>query len=216
MAVSDYLGRFWFSAEPMFGIIMVVCFTSLFRLNSDIPDDIVDIVLQSALACCFAWGLVDGVFYVWEGRFETRRKKMVFQDLNRGEKVEATQLIDSAMADTYLDYLDEKDRKDVVEKISQGMKKDDPPSGSLKEDLTIIAITVGLVLGTGAFVVLPFYLMDDLGDALVTSNIMCILVLFIMGFYRRETKNLVEKMGSGIVTALVGVIITLVTVMLGG
>ena len=72
------------------------------------------------------------------------------------------------------------------------------------------------MLGTGAFVVLPFYLMDDLGDALVTSNIMCIMVLFIMGFYRRETKNLVEKMGSGIVTALVGVIITVVTVILGG
>ena len=70
MAVSDYLGRFWFSAEPMFGVIMVVCFTSLFRLNSDIPDDIVDIVLQSALACCFAWGLVDGVFM--SGRADLR------------------------------------------------------------------------------------------------------------------------------------------------
>ena len=74
---------------------------------------------------------------------------MVFKDLNSGEKVEATQLIDSAMADTYLDYLDEKDRKDVIEKISQGMKKDDPPSGSLKEDLTIIAITVGWCSGPG-------------------------------------------------------------------
>ena len=48
-----------------FGVIMVVCFTSLFRLNSDIPDDIVNIVIQSALACCFAWGLVDGVFGVY-------------------------------------------------------------------------------------------------------------------------------------------------------
>jgi len=216
MAVSDYLGRFWFSAEPMFGVIMVVCFTSLFRLNSDIPDNIVDIVLQSALACCFAWGLVDGVFYVWEGRFETRRKKMVFKDLNKGDKVEATHLINSAMEDTYLDYLDEKDRKDVVEKISQGMKKDDPPSSSFKEDLTIIAITIGLVLGTGAFVVLPFYLIDDLAQALYISNLMCIMVLFILGFYRRETKSLVERMGSGVVTALVGVIITVVTVILGG
>jgi VIT1/CCC1 family predicted Fe2+/Mn2+ transporter len=216
MAVSDYLGRFWFSAEPMFGVIMVVCFTSLFRLNSDIPDNIVDIVLQAALACCFAWGLVDGVFYVWEGRFETKRKKKVFKDLNKGDKVEATQLINSAMEDTYLDYLDEKDRNDVLEKISLGMKKDDPPRGSLKEDLTIIAITVGLVLGTGAFVVLPFYLIEDLAEALLVSNIMCIMVLFILGFYRWETKSLVERMGSGIVTALVGVIITVVTVILGG
>ena len=102
MAVSDYLGRFWFSAEPMFGVIMVVCFTSLFRLNSDIPDNIVDIVLQSALACCFAWGLVDGVFYVWEGRFETSRKKKGFQGSEQRRKGEATQLIDSAMEDTYL------------------------------------------------------------------------------------------------------------------
>jgi VIT1/CCC1 family predicted Fe2+/Mn2+ transporter len=216
MAVSDYLGRFWFSAEPMFGVIMVVCFTSLFRLNSDIPDNIVDIVLQAALACCFAWGLVDGVFYVWEGRFETNRKKKVFQDLNKGEKGEATDLIDSAIKDTYLDYLEEADRKEVMEKISMGMQREAPPSSSLKDDFTTIAITVGLVLGTGAFVLVPFYLIDDLGDALVASNIMCIMVLFILGFYRKETNNLAEKMGSGIVTALVGVIITVVTVILGG
>ena len=134
----------------------------------------------------------------------------------KGEKGQATKLIDSAVKDTYLDYLDEADKKEVVEKISIGMQKDDPPRSSLKDDLTIIAITVGLVLGTGAFVLVPYYLIEDLDSALVTSTMMCIMVLFILGFYRKETDNLVEKMGSGIVTALVGVIITVVTVILGG
>jgi hypothetical protein len=27
MGLSDYLGKFWYSSEPMFGVIMVVWFT---------------------------------------------------------------------------------------------------------------------------------------------------------------------------------------------
>jgi hypothetical protein len=62
MGFSDYLGRFWYSSEPMFGVIMVVCFTSVLRAFPNASDQIVGTILLSALFCCIAWGLVDGIF----------------------------------------------------------------------------------------------------------------------------------------------------------
>jgi hypothetical protein len=75
MGLADYLGRFWYSSEPMFGVIMVVCFTSVLRAYPQVAEQVVDIVLLSALFCCIAWGLVDGVFYAWEAHYELDKKK---------------------------------------------------------------------------------------------------------------------------------------------
>lgn len=216
LALSDYLGKFWFSAEPMFGVIMVVCFTSIFRSFPDLSDSIVDQVIQAALAGCLAWGLVDGIFYVWEGRFERKRKNRIIKILKGENKTEAVALIDSAMNDSYLDYMDEGDRVQAIQKISQNLSKEEPTRISWKEDLIVIGLSILLVLGTALFVVLPFFIIQDLMDALLVSNILCIVVLFMLGFYREESQSLLRKVVSGQFTALIGVIITVITVMLGG
>jgi VIT1/CCC1 family predicted Fe2+/Mn2+ transporter len=216
LALSDYLGKFWFSAEPMFGVIMVVCFTSIFRSFPDVSDSIVDRVLQAALACCFAWGLVDGIFYVWEGRFERRRKNSIIKMLRGDNKAEGAALIDSTMTDSYFDYLDESDKKVAIEKISQNLSKTDPTRINWKEDLIVVGISIFLVLGTAILVIIPFYIIPELMEALLLSNIMCIIVLFILGFYREESKSIIRKVFNGQITALIGVIITVTTVILGG
>ena len=54
MGLADYLGRFWYSSEPMFGVIMVVCFTSVLRAYPDVADQVIGNVLLSALFCCIA------------------------------------------------------------------------------------------------------------------------------------------------------------------
>ena len=216
LALSDYLGKFWFSAEPMFGVIMVVCFTSIFRSFPDVSDSIVDRVLQAALACCFAWGLVDGIFYVWESRFERRRKNSIIKMLRGDNKTEGAALIDSTMTDSYFDYLDESDKKVAIEKISQNLSKTEPTGINWKEDLVVVGISILLVLGTAILVIMPFYIIPDLMDALLVSNIMCIIVLFMLGFYREESKSIVRKVFNGQITALIGVIITVTTVILGG
>jgi VIT1/CCC1 family predicted Fe2+/Mn2+ transporter len=216
LALSDYLGKFWFSAEPMFGVIMVVCFTSIFRSFPDLSDSIVDRVIQAALACCFAWGLVDGIFYVWEGRFERRRKNGIIKMLRGDNKTEGAALIDSTMTDSYFDYLDESDKKVAIERISQNLSKTEPTRINWKEDLIVVGISIFLVLGTALLVVMPFYVIPDLMEALLVSNILCIIVLFMLGFYREESKSIVRKVFNGLFTALIGVIITVTTVILGG
>ena len=46
MGFADYLGRFWYSSEPMFGVIMVVCFTSVLRAFPDATDKVVETILN--------------------------------------------------------------------------------------------------------------------------------------------------------------------------
>ncbi len=173
-------------------------------------------MIQAALACCLAWGLVDGIFYVWEGRFERRRKNSLIKMLRGDNKTEGAALIDSTMTESYFDYLDESDKKVVIEKISQNLSKTEPTRINWKEDLIIVGISIFLVLGTALVVVIPFFIIQDLMDALLISNIMCIVVLFMLGFYREESKSIVRKVFNGQITALIGVIITVTTVILGG
>ncbi|HMK16433.1 MAG TPA: hypothetical protein VK450_05890, partial [Methanomicrobiales archaeon] len=56
---------------------MVVCFTSLLRAYPGVAEQILGTILLSALFCCIAWGLVDGIFYAWEAHYEMDKKKKI-------------------------------------------------------------------------------------------------------------------------------------------
>jgi hypothetical protein len=40
----------------MFGVIMVVCFTSVLRAFPELAEKVLETVLLTALFCCIAWG----------------------------------------------------------------------------------------------------------------------------------------------------------------
>jgi hypothetical protein len=63
---------------------------------------------------------------------------------------------------------------------------------------------------------LPFLWFSPVTTALKISNVTGILLLFIMGYWREEDKRTSKKLITGGFTALVALIITLVTVYLGG
>jgi VIT1/CCC1 family predicted Fe2+/Mn2+ transporter len=217
MGFSDYLGRFWYSSEPMFGVIMVVCFTSILRAYPNAPDSIVGTVLLSALFCCIAWGLVDGIFYAWEAHYELDKKKKI-QALAKspegGEK--ARELVEANLGDTLVDLLDDREREQVYEIVQKKVPGVELGKVSLRDDLTTILIAFGLVVGSSIIVMIPFLVVDPLMTALIVSNITGIILLFIMGYWREESAKISKKLVTGGITALVALIITGVTVALGG
>jgi VIT1/CCC1 family predicted Fe2+/Mn2+ transporter len=82
---------------------------------------------------------------------------------------------------------------------------------------------VNIILGTflastiaGLVVVAPFFLMDNLNMALDMSNMLGILLLFIIGYYRAHERNLSAKVTMGLGTAIIGIIIAIITTLLGG
>jgi VIT1/CCC1 family predicted Fe2+/Mn2+ transporter len=218
MGLADYLGRFWYSSEPMFGVIMVVCFTSVLRAFPDASDQVVRTILISALFCCIAWGLVDGIFYAWEAHYELEKKKKLQVQAHKaqGDAKNARELVEDDLGDTIVDLMDEKDKEQIYQIIEKNVFGVDLGSVSIKEDILTVLIAFSLVVGSSIIVMLPFLWISPATAALKVSNIAGILLLFVMGFWREEDTRFTKKLITGGFTALIALIITLVTVYLGG
>ena len=215
MGFSDYLGRFWYSSEPMFGVIMVVCFTSVLRAYPNAPEQIVSTILLSALFCCIAWGLVDGIFYAWEAHYELDKRKKL-QAAASGGAVDAQGLVEDHLGDTLVDSLEDEDRKQIYQILEKKIPQVDLGSVSIRDDLLTVLIAFGLVVGSSIIVMIPFLVIGQVMTALIVSNVTGILLLFVMGFWREESEQISKKLVTGGITALVALIITGVTVALGG
>jgi len=217
MGFSDYLGRFWYSSEPMFGVIMVVCFTSLLRAYPHVAEEILGTILESALFCCIAWGLVDGIFYAWEAHYELDKKKKI-QALaaSSGGAGEARELVEDSLGDTLVDLLDDKEKEQVYQIVQKKVPGIDLGKVTLKDDAMTILIAFGLVVGSSIIVMIPFLVINEVMTALVVSNITGIVLLFFMGYWREEEPAVSRKLITGGVTAFVALIITVVTIALGG
>ncbi len=217
MGLADYLGRFWYSSEPMFGVIMVVCFTSVLRAYPNLAEKVIGTVLLSALFCCIAWGLVDGIFYAWEAHYELDKKKKLQARVRAASDPEKTrELVEDDLGDSIVDFMDEADKEQIYQIIEKKVHKVDLGGVSIKEDVTTVLIAFGLVVGSSIIVMLPFLLFSPVMTALKISNVTGIFLLFFMGFWREEDKRASKKLITGGFTALVALIITVVTIVLGG
>lgn len=217
MGLADYLGRFWYSSEPMFGVIMVVCFTSVLRAFPGLAETIIGKVLLSALFCCIAWGLVDGIFYAWEAHYELDKKKKLQAQVQAAADAEKTQdLIEDDLGDTVVDLLEEGDKAQIYQIVQKSVPGVDLGKVSLKEDILTVAIAFGLVVGSSIIVMLPFFMFSPVMNALKISNVTGIFLLFFMGYWREEDKRISKKLVTGGFTALCAFIITVVTIALGG
>jgi hypothetical protein len=217
MGLADYLGRFWYSSEPMFGVIMVICFTSILRAYPNLAEKVIGTVLLSALFCCIAWGLVDGIFYAWEAHYELDRKKKLLALVQApNDPKKAREVVEDHLRDTIVDLMDEKDKEQIYQIVEKNVSGVDLGRVGIKEDIVTILIAFGLVVGSSIIVMIPFLLFSPVMTALRISNVTGIFLLFFMGYWREEDKRIAKKLITGGFTALVALIITLVTVILGG
>jgi VIT1/CCC1 family predicted Fe2+/Mn2+ transporter len=216
LAASDYLGRFWFSAEPMFGVMMVICFTSVIRANPAFISRYLDLLIETALFCCLAWGIVDGVFYAWEAHYEAKKKNQIIRDAKQASNDRAVSGVDDSFADSFAEYLNEEERKQLSQNVARKLAAAEEVKVPLKQDLVTIGMAVLLVVGAAIVVLIPFAIVPDILNALLISNLAGILLLFFMGIWREESKKISKKLTTGLGTALMAAIITFVTVTLGG
>lgn len=217
MGLADYLGRFWYSSEPMFGVIMVVCFTSVLRAYPQLAEHVLGTVLISALFCCIAWGLVDGIFYAWEAHYELDKKKKLqaLVQAPAGSK-KARELVEDDLGDTIVDLMDEKDKEQIYQIVEKNVPGVDLGRVSPREDFLTVLIAFGLVVGSSIIVILPFLIFSPVMTALKISNFTGIFLLFFMGYWREEDTRITKKLITGGFTAFIAFIITMVTIALGG
>jgi len=225
VGLSDYLGRFWYSSEPMFGVIMVVCFTCILRYNQNSAffQVFLDEIIMAALSCCIAWGLVDGIFYAWEAHYEQDKKKdMISLAASPADMESARSLVAQNLDDTLVSVLDDQEKEQVYRKVLEKLPKTDAGKVTLRDDITTVLLAFSLVVGSAVIVLVPFFFVLDertvpaVMNALLISNFLGIVLLFLMGYWREEEPRFIKKIWSGSMTALIALVITLVTIYLGG
>jgi VIT1/CCC1 family predicted Fe2+/Mn2+ transporter len=227
LGFSDYLGKFWSGAEAMYGVIIVLSFTSTLRSARVDVQQIYSTIVSAALFCCVVWGLADGFFYAWEEGYSARNQRKMIKDSKSSEKkLIAYSMVKQELGDRILGTINETERDrlydNFVEYLSQTDVKSKGDNPFFKRpffsSLPRYLLTTSLLsIGAGLIVLLPFFLLrNDIPVALNISNVLGMVTLFAIGFLRTKDERFSRKIVFGVVSALLGLVIAVIILIFGG
>ena len=218
MKLADYIGRYWAGAEAIYAVIIAMTFTSVLRGYAAIDEAAYLDVVYPALFCCMAWGIADGLFYAWERRYNIRMENKII-DLSRPgqNQDEAMSLIREQLDDTVLRNINYEKRMELYRNLMRHLDEAGAKRTASRMDaIYIICATFVISTSAGLAVVAPFFLVESLQTALDISNILGICLLFVIGYHRAYEKSASARMIIGFGTAVIGMVIAAVTILLGG
>ena len=218
MNLADYIGRYWAGAEAIYAVIIAMTFTSVLRSYAAIDEAAYWEIIYPALFCCIAWGIADGLFYAWERRYNIRMENKII-DLSRPgqDRDEAMHLIREQLDDTILRNINYEKRTELYWNLMNHLDEVGAKRTPSRWDaLAIISATFAISTAAGLAVVAPFFLVENLKTALDISNMLGICLLFIIGYHRAYEKSASARMMMGFGTAVIGIVIAAVAILLGG
>lgn len=226
MGLSDYFGRFWFAAEPIFGVVMTLVFLSILRNQAlyaypVLLDRVITMVIGAAISCCIAWGIVDGIFYAWENHSLASRKNLaVSYAKDPKQRDKSLEMIEEDLEDSHVSILEDADKKAVSDKIVTSLASmESKEKVPFKDDAITIVADMGLNLGACLVIVLPLILFRNVFGIFQLVNfavLIAIVLMFFIGAWTETRKNRLLKIRKGFIYAILGVIITVLTYILGG
>ena len=218
MNLADYIGRYWAGAEAIYAVIIAMTFTSVLRSYAAIDEAAYWEIIYPALFCCIAWGIADGLFYAWERRYNIRMENKII-DLSRPgqDRDEAMHLIREQLDDTILRNINYEKRTELYRNLMNHLDEVGAKRTPSRWDaLSIVSATFAISTAAGLAVVAPFFLVAGLKTVLDISNMLGICLLFIIGYHRAYEKSASARMIMGFGTAVIGIVIAAVTILLGG
>jgi uncharacterized membrane protein len=201
-------------SEVLFGLIMVLTFTSSLSAG-DVARDDVRAMLVGAIGCNLAWGLVDAVMYVFTSLTERGRNLREFRAIRGAADPESARRL---IADALPPLLAAQLRTDELESMRQRLSAlpEPPDRVSTRRDDWLGALAVFLLVFLSTFpVVLPFVFMTDARIALRASNGIAIGLLFLAGYALAKHAG-GRRWRTGLTMVVVGSVLVAITIALGG
>lgn len=206
---------------------MTLCFLGILRNHAlyaypQLLDVVISkLVIAAAILCCIAWGIVDGIFYALENHSLATRKNLIAEYVKTTtQRDDGLAMVAEDLQDSYVDILDDNQKQviyeEVLDKLSKAESKEKVP---IKDDTITIFLGFCLNLGACLVVILPFLLLQNiLGIRLSVyiSIVVAIFLLFIIGVWTQTSKSLRLKFRRGLIYAVLGIVITILTLILGG
>jgi len=206
---SDRMG------EILFGLIMALGFTGAVRLGREEADNMA--LFIGIFGCNLAWAIVDGVMFVLTEVFERGRRARATCDVLAAPNEEAAlQRIDDELGGPLLALTTRQEREQVLLRLLELIRGMKPEQPSVRRKDLLGGLAVGLIILLATLpVVIPFLILRDPNIAVRLSNLVALTQLFLLGaWWGRMVGGSSLRIAGGL--TLVGVVLVLITIMLGG
>jgi len=201
-------------SEILFGLIMVLTFTgSLSVANAGHQD--VRTTLIGALGCNFAWGIIDGIFYVMGCQAEKGRALRTLHAVRKArDPGKAQRVIAAALPQAVARVIQPAELEAVYRRLKE--LPEPPEYARVHGDDWRGAIGVLLLVFLSTFpVVIPFMFVKSISLAMRLSNTIAVVMLFLAGYaYGRIIGR--RPWVRGVFMIVLGFILVAITIALGG
>ncbi len=198
-------------SEILFGLIMVLAITGTVWLGTHSTKAII----SAGIGACVAWGIVDGIIYVYSSLLERGRIALAAQEASTctGEGCDL-RTIKEELEGTIVDTLGEREKHEVAQHILARLKPVENHTHATRDDI-MGGIAAGmLVFVSGVPPLLPFMFLDGVW-AMRLSSIIGFVMLYTIG-YRWGGYVGRSRFWTGVIMMSVGIAITGVVIALGG
>src|SRR5262245_36516850 len=202
------------TSEVLFGLIMVLTLTNALRLTEGSQADVKS-VLDAAIACNLAWGLVDAVMYVMTNYMERARNLATLRAVRSASSAAVAHgRILAALPQPVSAVLTPAEIESLRQRLIHHTYES--PDIALNRADFLGAVGVFLLVFLSTFpVVIPFIVLSDVASALRASSAIAAVMLFATGWsLGRYAGRPGWRVGLGMVA--IGVVLVALTTALGG
>ncbi len=206
---SDQIG------EALFAMIMAMGFTIAVRFGMDDADN--RTLFIAILGCNTAWAVVDGIIYILLTVYERMHQSHVVALAKQpGNDANALAAIRDSYDETLAPITSESEREALYQRMLINARQQQAPTNKLRGGDFVSALALALVsLIFTVPILVPFLLVDDTLMAVRASNIVGVVLLFMLGYvWAKRTSGRPYLLG--FVMALIGLAMTVMTILLGG
>ena len=201
-------------SEILFGIIMTLTFTCSIGIANAKNTEIRQLII-AAISCNIAWGLVDAIGYIVSTIVQRSRNKTILDSvLTTSDADKARKYISDSLPPSIASVLEAAELEEIRKKLAK------LPDSTFQVRLTTRdlkrSVMIFLLMFISAFpIVIPFIFIRDTQLALRISNMIAIVLMFLCGWsLARYVGSNKWLMSFGM--TLVGVVLVLITIVLGG
>lgn len=213
--IHNYLDPADRLGEILFGLIMALGFTGAVRLGREEADN--HALLIGIFGCNLAWAIVDGVMFVLTELFERGRQARVTRDvLNAPNEESALQRIGDELDSPLLALATPEERLQIHRRALDLLRRSKPEQPRVRREDILGGVAVGLIIILATLpVVIPFLIFRKPDVAVRVSNLIALTQLFLLGdWWGRMIGGRALRIAVGL--TLVGVMLVLITIVLGG
>lgn len=200
-------------SEILFGLIMVLTFTGSLSVV-EAGREGTRTMLVAALGCNLAWGIIDGVLYLMGGLADKGRLVRGLRAARRaGSREEAQRILAGLLPDAVAGLVESPELALIEERLR---RTPEPQVPRIERDDWRGAIAVFLLVFLSTFpVAIPFLVIDSAVRALRVSNVVAIVMLFVLG-YAFGQLTFRNAWVWGVCMIVLGAALAGLTMMLGG